>query len=172
MFEKLPEGVGHALINQRAGMEQVVYNHLQGVSYLQVHDVRKTARLKVSSQAFAFNARLPIEFTADGEGISPPLTWDAAPVEIGRNSFFDHAWLPPDPPPGHGEHRYVFQVFALRPGPTLSKSTGRREFVDAVLTRALAAGCLIGTYERSARETIEITEPIETGVFTEKPSTA
>jgi hypothetical protein len=28
MFEKLPEGVGHALINQRAGMEQVVYNHL------------------------------------------------------------------------------------------------------------------------------------------------
>jgi Raf kinase inhibitor-like YbhB/YbcL family protein len=202
-------------------MEQVVYNHLQGVSYLQVHDVKKTARLKVSSQAFAFNARLPIEFTADGEGISPPLTWDAAPaeaaliaiivedadsptphplvhaivvniprtqtslalgaltkghqaadVEIGRNSFFDHAWLPPDPPPGHGEHRYVFQVFALRAGPTLSKSTGRREFVDAVLTRALAAGCLIGTYERSARETIEITEPIETGVLSEKPSTA
>ena len=28
MFEKLPEGIGHALINQRAGMESVVYNHL------------------------------------------------------------------------------------------------------------------------------------------------
>ncbi|MEO7205458.1 MAG: hypothetical protein ABI145_01400 [Steroidobacteraceae bacterium] len=28
MLERLPEELGHALINQRAGMEQVVYNRL------------------------------------------------------------------------------------------------------------------------------------------------
>jgi hypothetical protein len=64
MLEKLPQALGHALINQRAGMDNVVYNHL--------HARRATARLAVSSRAFAFNARLPSKYTADGAGISPP----------------------------------------------------------------------------------------------------
>jgi hypothetical protein len=71
-------------------------------------------------------------------------------LEIGANSFFRHSWLPPDPPPGHGEHRYVFQVFALRQGPPFSKTAGRREFIDRILDRAIAVGCLIGTYERGS----------------------
>src|ERR1700677_5382136 len=71
MFEKLPEGIGHALINQRAGMESVVYNHL--------HAQRVVARLDVRSKAFVFNARLPPQYTADGGGISPPLAWDDIP---------------------------------------------------------------------------------------------
>jgi Raf kinase inhibitor-like YbhB/YbcL family protein len=194
MLEKLPESVGHALINQRAGMDNVVYN--------QLHRRRQTARLGVRSQSFVFNARLPTRFTADGDGISPPLEWDDVPdgtsslalivedadsptphplvhaividlgntagsleegaldspnhegigLETGQNSFLKHAWLPPDPPRGHGEHRYVFQVFALRAGPSFSAAPGRRAFIDLILDRAIAVGCLIGTYERAERD--------------------
>jgi Raf kinase inhibitor-like YbhB/YbcL family protein len=70
-------------------------------------------------------------------------------LETGQNSYLQRAWLPPDPPPGHGEHRYVFQVFALMPGPDFSNIPGRREFIEVVLNRALAVGCLLGTYERA-----------------------
>jgi Raf kinase inhibitor-like YbhB/YbcL family protein len=191
MLEKLPESLGHALINQRAGMDNVVYN--------QLYRNRQVARLGVRSRAFVFNARLPTRYTADGDGISPPLDWDKVPqdarsvalivedadsptphplvhaivvglehtdgsieegalnspnhegigLDMGQNSFFKHAWLPPDPPRGHGEHRYVFQVFALREGPPFSEAPGRRAFIDLVLERAIAVGCLIGTYERA-----------------------
>jgi Raf kinase inhibitor-like YbhB/YbcL family protein len=192
MLEKLPESVGHALIHQRAGMENVLYNEL--------FRRRRTARLDVRSKAFVFNGRLPTRCTADGDGISPPLDWDDVPdgtasiammvedadsptphplvhaivvglpatagsleegalnradhaggMEVGQNSFFRQAWLPPDPPRGHGEHRYVFQVFALQAGRPFSSVPGRREFIDAVLERAIGVGCLIGTYERAER---------------------
>jgi hypothetical protein len=45
----------------------------------------------------------------------------------------------------------VFQVFALIPGADLSRVPGRREFIEVILDRAIAVGCLIGTYERAAR---------------------
>lgn len=195
MLEKLPESIGQALVNQRAGMENVVYNAL--------HRARTTARIELRSPAFAFNARLPLRYTADGEGVSPPLAWDSVPagtesmvlivedadsptphplvhaivtglpgaaagalgegaldspdhrgtgLATGQNSFFQHAWLPPDPPRGHGEHRYVFQVFALRAGDAFAEAPGRRVLIDAILERAIGVGCLIGTYERSVRQ--------------------
>jgi phosphatidylethanolamine-binding protein (PEBP) family uncharacterized protein len=81
-------------------------------------------------------------------------------LETGRNSFFQQAWLPPDPPPGHGVHRYVFQVFALKAGTSFSQTPGRGEFIAAVLERAIAVGCLIGTYERSARLTAASDEEV------------
>jgi len=193
VLEKLPESIGHALINQRAGMENVLYNEL--------FRQRTTARLELTSRAFVFNGRLEVRFTADGEGLSPPLSWQGVPrqaeslalivedadsptphplvhaivvglparsdsleegalqspdhegahLKTGQNSFFQHAWLPPDPPRGHGEHRYVFQAYALRSGGSFSESPGRREFISAILDRAIAVGCLIGTYERSER---------------------
>ena len=33
--------------------------------------------------------------------------------DVGRNSYLREGWLPPDPPTGHGEHHYAFQMFAL-----------------------------------------------------------
>jgi phosphatidylethanolamine-binding protein (PEBP) family uncharacterized protein len=63
--------------------------------------------------------------------------------------------LPPDPPRGHGEHRYVFQVFALTPGPSFSSAPGRREFIEVILNRTLAVGCLIGTYERPGSDGVD-----------------
>lgn len=69
--------------------------------------------------------------------------------DVGRNSFLREGWLPPDPPSGHGVHRYVFQVFALDaasgdPGPT----PGRAAFLEAITGHVLAAGVLVGTYSR------------------------
>jgi phosphatidylethanolamine-binding protein (PEBP) family uncharacterized protein len=57
-------------------------------------------------------------------------------------------WTPPDPPPGHGEHRFAFQLFALADAVLLPSGAGRREVVEAIMQSAIAAGCLIGTYER------------------------
>lgn len=69
-------------------------------------------------------------------------------VPMGRNSLLQARWLPPDPPPGHGVHRYVFQLYALGPGPALAETPGRDALRAAVQQRGLASGCLIGTYER------------------------
>ena len=71
-------------------------------------------------------------------------------------------WLPPDPPPGHGSHRYAFQLFALGPGEPFSGTPGRDAVMEAVRERGLAAGCLIGTYARpdgSIGTTDPATEP-------------
>jgi Raf kinase inhibitor-like YbhB/YbcL family protein len=72
-------------------------------------------------------------------------------LATGPNSFLSHTWLPPDPPPGHGPHRYVFQVFALR-GPLFKKAPGREDLVRAIDEFGIGAGCVIATYERGQRE--------------------
>ena len=68
--------------------------------------------------------------------------------DVGRNSFFGEGWLPPDPPTGHGEHHYAFQLFALGPGPGLTGSPGRGAVVKAMAGHVVAAGLLTGTYSR------------------------
>jgi Raf kinase inhibitor-like YbhB/YbcL family protein len=69
-------------------------------------------------------------------------------LSLGRNSFLRQAWLPPDPPPGHGFHRYAFQLFALADGKPFKDAPGRQELIEALRERAIASGCLIGTYTR------------------------
>jgi Raf kinase inhibitor-like YbhB/YbcL family protein len=83
-------------------------------------------------------------------------------VALGVNSLLMRGWLPPDPPPGHGEHRYVFQIFALASGAALPNAAGRHQVFEAISERALAAGCLLGTYERPRR--IEIDEAERDGL--------
>ncbi len=189
MLEKLPDAVGHALHERRAGLDKLAFN-LAGLR-------AGMATIEVSSVAFADHAPIPARYTADGEGVSPPLQWQGVPagagsvllivedadaptprplvhaiavnvppsrgalaegelngseaggqVDVGRNSYLMSGWLPPDPPPGHGPHRYAFQVFALLPGEPFSGKPGRDAVLEAVRERALASGCLIGTYER------------------------
>lgn len=70
--------------------------------------------------------------------------------KTGRNSYLKASWLPPDPPPGHGPHRYAFQLFALAGGAVFSDTPGRDAVLDALRQCAIASGCLIGTYERRA----------------------
>jgi Raf kinase inhibitor-like YbhB/YbcL family protein len=190
MLEKLPEALGHALRDVRAGLDHIVFNRCG----LRVGH----GTLQMSSLAFADHAEIPARYTADGEGVSPPLQWSGIPsgaaslvlvvedadaptseplvhailvdippgdgsmqeaalqspghdgndVHAGRNSYLRAGWIPPDPPPGHGQHRYAFQLFALSAGDAFSGTPGRDEVATAIRERAIASGLLIGTYHR------------------------
>lgn len=94
---------------------------------------------------------------------------DEPAAAMGRNSYLLARWLPPDPPPGHGVHRYVFQVFALGPGEALPSKPGRDALRQAVADRGLASGSLIGTYERPSGS---IAEPLGGPVVTPLPGGA
>lgn len=71
MLEHLPAWAGHLLRDRRAGHDKLVATH---------PDIRLGAdTIALSSPAFAHGGRLRIRFTADGEGVSPPLTWRGVP---------------------------------------------------------------------------------------------
>ena len=198
MLEHIPAWLGHAMSGLRAGVDKLAILQL-GENF---------ATLDLTSPAFAHENRLPPRFTADGEGVSPPLVWSAPPAgterlvlivedadaptpqplvhaivwgldadagrlaegaivadgpvtgfadegddaagrDVGRNSYLREGWLPPDPPSGHGEHRYAFQLFAIGAGAGDPGATpGRSAVIAAITGHVLAAGLLIGTYSR------------------------
>jgi Raf kinase inhibitor-like YbhB/YbcL family protein len=70
MLEHIPHWLGSALSNVRAGHDKLTLAQL---------DLDGVAKLDIGSPAFASGGRLPERFTADGDGISPPLTWRGAP---------------------------------------------------------------------------------------------
>ena len=188
MLEHVPAWLGQMLTGVRAGADKL--------AIVQIRLANDVAALDLTSPAFADGARLPVRFTADGEGVSPPLTWGAPPfgtahlallvedadaptpqplvhavvwelgaeagrlaegaiaadgdgTDVGRNSFLREGWLPPDPPTGHGPHRYCFQLFALGVGAAdPGHSPGRAALLDAMRGHVLAAGLLTGTYDR------------------------
>lgn len=191
MLEHVPHWLGKALSGVRAGADKLAVAQPRLGSF---------AALDLTSPAFADGARLPTRFTADGEGVSPPLTWGIPPDgtamlallvedadaptpqplvhavvwgiapdagqlaegaivadadgtrdgrDVGRNSFRREGWLPPDPPTGHGAHRYAFQLFALGGGvPDPGASPGRAALIEAMAGHVIAAGVLTGTYSR------------------------
>ena len=71
------------------------------------------------------------------------------PLALGKNSFFKAEYLPPDPPSGHGPHRYAFQLFALDEGLSVDSEPGRTAVLDAMRSHVIGRGRLIGTYERA-----------------------
>jgi Raf kinase inhibitor-like YbhB/YbcL family protein len=192
MLEKLPGTVGRVLHHQRAGLDEIAF-HL-----IRPKLPAEAGTIDVHSPAFDDGAPLPLQYTADGDGMSPPLQWtdvppqaaalvllvedadaptphplmhaivvdlppqdgglpeealDSAhhtgkPVNAGRNSWLKASWLPPDPPPGHGVHRYTFQLFALSAGPAFPQTPGRELVLDTLRERTIASGYMIGTYQR------------------------
>ncbi len=68
---------------------------------------------------------------------------------LGHNSYVRNEYLPPDPPPGHGPHRYVVQVYALKHALGFDKTPGKHDALEALKKGAIAKGRLIGTYERA-----------------------
>jgi len=88
---------------------------------------------------------------ADGELAEGALKSEGAPGEgrpMGRNSFMKSQYLPPDPPPGHGPHRYVFQIYALDRHLELAEGAGKEDVVLGLQDAVMAKGLLVGTYER------------------------
>ena len=202
MLEHVPGWLGGLLRNIRAGHAKLVIVDPD----LQLG----SAVIDLSSPAFANQARLPVRFTADGEGVSPPLVWGPLPEgtmslalivedpdapapspivhgivwglpadehrlaegaicpdgdgeqdgrDVGRNSYFGEGWLPPDPPTGHGNHDYVFQLFALATTPDIGGNPGRSGLVKAMRGNILAAGMLVGTYSRGEDAEVRRSEP-------------
>ena len=155
--------------------------------------------ITLASAAFDDHATMPVRFTADGPGVSPPLHWSGLPdgtaslallVEdvdapfpqplvhlllhaippmlnglaegavpqhmarsrmftAGRNSFGRRGWLPPSPIPGHGPHRYVFQLLALSAPFAPARVAGRGALRMALRRSLLGHGRLVGMYERA-----------------------
>jgi Raf kinase inhibitor-like YbhB/YbcL family protein len=190
MLEKLPRGLGHAVRGVRAGYNKII---AEDDAFEQIPD-----SISLESPAFRDGGDLPDRFTADGEKISPPLSWRGVPdhaeslvliVEdpdapsaeplvhllawdlppdlatldeglfkspdhegldenLGRNSFLQTAYLPPDPPTGHGPHLYAFQLFALDRKLDFDHPPGRKAVVEAMTGHVLAKGVLVGAYER------------------------
>lgn len=88
---------------------------------------------------------IPPEDAGVPEGaFSKPTT-----LAVGKNSYLSSSWLAPDPPTGHGPHRYVFQLFALDSLSMLSGSPGRRDVIATLEDKATARGLLLATYERA-----------------------
>jgi phosphatidylethanolamine-binding protein (PEBP) family uncharacterized protein len=188
VLEFLPAGLGRALHNIRAGLENITFNCLPSGA--------GTGAIKIESAAFRDHCPIPVRYTADGDGHFPPLCWtgvpaqaasvvllvedadsptphplihlslidlppcdgsvdpDTVPLEkLGPTSFFVSRWIPPDPPPGHGAHRYAFQVFALHER-SESPVDDRDKLLEVLRQSAMANGLLIGTYERSDLESI------------------
>lgn len=71
MFEHLPRWLGGLLHNVRAGHSKLVIVNPDLA-------VGETV-IDLESPAFAYGGRLPIRFTADGDGVSPPLVWGPLP---------------------------------------------------------------------------------------------
>ena len=195
MLEHVPGWLGRLLADRRAGVDKIVAARPDTTP-------PPGGALTLTSPAFADGARLPERFTADGAGVSPPLTWTGAPagarltlivedpdapaaqplvhaivwglsgetgrlaegalsgeaeagLTVGRSSFLRTGWLPPDPPTGHGEHRYAFQLFAVAAdAPDPGETPGRHALIEAIAGRVLAADVLIGSYSRQEEKPV------------------
>ena len=67
----------------------------------------------------------------------------------GRNFLGAAGWTPPAPPPGHGPHRYAFQVFALSLPVAFRFPPRRGRLMRRIRPYIIAQGCLTGTYVKS-----------------------
>lgn len=182
MLQYLPKAVGTLLQNVRAGDEKLL---------IHAEELDAPMAIKVASPAFADAQQIPRRYTADGEGLSPPLRWSGTPpgtqcvalvIEdadaptwqplvhllapclpaegelqegalsrvnaTGLNSFLMHGYVPPDPPPAHGVHRYAFELFALAESPDKPDLYGRGDLIHWMRGKVLGKGYLIGIYER------------------------
>jgi phosphatidylethanolamine-binding protein (PEBP) family uncharacterized protein len=170
MLQHVPHKIGRMLKNVRPGFEQIFYfdPYFKGIP----------DTIHLTSPAFADGEYIPVEFTADGKKISPPLQWEGIPnytkdiiliVEDADSPTphpLTHAiasfhglvqriqagsimhYLPPDPPPGHGAHRYVFQLFALDKSFHALPRMSKRSIKEAIHNHVLAKGIMVGIYER------------------------
>jgi len=66
----------------------------------------------------------------------------------GTNSFGDVGYGGACPPRGHGEHRYIFKLYALDADPALEPGARREQLLDALRNHVLAEAHLTGKYKR------------------------
>jgi len=69
-------------------------------------------------------------------------------VRLGKGLMGRRGYASPMPPPSHGAHRYVFQIFALDRALKTDIAFDRKILLREIEGRVLARGRLIGTFER------------------------
>ena len=67
----------------------------------------------------------------------------------GVNELGNSGWVPPSPPPGHGEHFYYFQLFALDKKLDLPAGLSRAELLAKIDEHILEQARIVGIYSRS-----------------------
>jgi Raf kinase inhibitor-like YbhB/YbcL family protein len=67
----------------------------------------------------------------------------------GLNDFGELGWSGPEPPVGHGPHRYVFTLVASSERLDLDEGADAATVRTAAAGKELAIGELVGTYERT-----------------------
>lgn len=67
---------------------------------------------------------------------------------LGKNSLGGLHYRGPGPVPGHGPHRYVFQLFALSRSLGLTAPPTKQRLIERMQGAVLAKGRLDGLYER------------------------
>lgn len=75
MLEKLPSRLGRALRAVRAHEGRLVF-HDAALGAVPAH-------IRITSTEFTDRGSLPARYTADGEGLSPPLAWRGVPSTAG-----------------------------------------------------------------------------------------
>lgn len=90
-------------------------------------------------------AELPGDASSLSEGV--PSSGPGAPPQ-GRNDFGRVGWGGPCPPPGSGDHRYVFTLFAVSSPLGLSAGASAAQVRAAAEGRTIATAVLEGTYRR------------------------
>lgn len=83
---------------------------------------------------------------AEGEIKSPDHP--GAAHDLGKNSMLRTRYLPPDPPPGHGDHRYVFQIYAVDCALGGLENPSKDKLKEAMTGHVIARGGLVGIYVR------------------------
>jgi Raf kinase inhibitor-like YbhB/YbcL family protein len=69
-------------------------------------------------------------------------------IKMGRNSLGHKRYDGAAPPPGHGIHHYVFQLYALNRVLEFETAPDRNALGKAMIGHVLGFGLLIGTFER------------------------
>jgi Raf kinase inhibitor-like YbhB/YbcL family protein len=95
---------------------------------------------------------IPVERTSLEAGAIPsvkpggPAT--VAGLKLGKAAGFAPGYLPVTPIPGHGPHRYVYQLFALDVAlPAFAKPPSKKRLLAAMAGHVIARGATIGLAE-------------------------
>jgi Raf kinase inhibitor-like YbhB/YbcL family protein len=76
------------------------------------------------------------------------LAHEAVGVTFGRSTAGAQGYMGPRPVPGHGPHRYIFQMLALNHRTAFSSAPKLKAFLDGISGTVIGWGMLVGTYER------------------------
>jgi hypothetical protein len=73
-------------------------------------------------------------------------------IKQGINSFGKLGYGGPCPPIGHGIHRYVFRLYALRSMPEIPSRVSRDQMLAAIEPHVISTAELVGRYQRAIQK--------------------